>query len=94
MDQSKIALPASLDLAAAEALKEMLIAAVDKGGDLVIDGSGVEKVGTPCIQLIVSASRTLRESGHSMKLEEPSEALGAALAELGLSADPQEWSTP
>ena len=50
-----------LDLNQASALKKELVAA--RGKNIVIDASGVERVGVQCIQVLVAASRACRRDG-------------------------------
>jgi anti-anti-sigma regulatory factor len=87
-----VALAANLDLSAAQALKESLTDAMLAGSDVVVSGASVERVGTPAVQVLLAAARTLASEGRRFSLLESSEALDAAFEELGLAATFEEWS--
>lgn len=76
-------LPAVLDLPAAEpfcrSLRDaLMLEALD------LDGSAVERVTTPCLQLLISASMSAAAQGVAFRISAPSPALRAAVADLGL----------
>ena len=62
-----------LDLNAAGSLHSQLLGM--RGSDLVIDASAVEKVGTLCIQVLMSARKTWEEEKKSLTFSEMSDAL-------------------
>ena len=74
-----IGLDRNLDITAAKGLRGLLIKASSQDGDVIIDGSSVERIGTPCIQLLITAERELRQNSRAFILTNPSEALGRAL---------------
>ncbi len=76
-------LPAILDLAAAEPLAQVLEAQLTTGA-LQIDGSGVERVSTPCLQVLAATAVSARRRGQAFVLRRPSDVLQAAIADLGL----------
>ncbi|MDP3801776.1 STAS domain-containing protein [Brevundimonas sp.] len=59
-----LALPAVLDIQAAEALRVQLLDA--RGGSLALDGSSVERLGGLCLQVLLSARQTWAADGHSL----------------------------
>ena len=76
-------LPASLDLGAAPALLEQLLAGL-AAGPLVLDGSEVERVSVPCLQILAAARR--EGAGQpALRIVGASAALAAAVADLGLA---------
>jgi chemotaxis protein CheX len=76
-------LPASLDLGAAPALLEHIRAALAEG-PLVLDGSEVERVSVPCLQILAAARR--EGAGQpALRIVAASAALAAAVADLGLA---------
>lgn len=86
----KLVLPAIADLAAAEGLRDSLLAAVAAGAeddDLILGAAGVERISTACIQVILSAQDSLAGSGRRIRLDQPSEAVRDAFDRLGLAAD-------
>ncbi len=80
---TRMKLPAVLDLGAAEAFCQSLRDALVLEG-LDLDGSAVERVTTPCLQLLLSASMSAAAQGVAFRINAPSPALCAAIAELGL----------
>ena len=83
-------LPAILDITRAQDLHATMIARV-KGGAVVVDASAVERVSTPCIQVLLAAARSAEQVGTSFRISNASEALVAALADLGLSEEFKNW---
>ena len=77
-------LAASLELTHADALRGDLQHALAHDGALVIDGSGVERVSTACIQLLVAAAAGARVRGLAFQLAATSVALTEAIRDLGL----------
>ena len=78
-------LAASLDLTAAEPLR----AAAQEGlglGAAAFDGSAVERVSTPCLQVLAATALAARERGIGFRLVNPSVVLAEAIEDLGLSA--------
>jgi anti-anti-sigma regulatory factor len=92
-DRDLLALPAVLDIAAAHGLKEALLDAGSSSASLIIDGANVERVGTPALQVLLAAARELGGGERRFALTNPSPALRAAFADLGLAAELQRWST-
>jgi len=80
-----ILLPAVLDLAAAEELSRTLVGRLTEGG-IEIEGSAVERVATPCLQVLAAAAASARGQHHPFRLCRPSAALQAAISDLGLDA--------
>lgn len=76
----RIDLPAVLDQAAAEGLLGMLLRAVDSEAPVWLDGSAVETITTPCIQVLLAAMRT----DDRLTVVNPSEAMVSAFRDLGL----------
>lgn len=88
-----VALPAILDIQAAEALRVQLLGA--RGQPLTIDGSAVERLGGLCLQVLLSARRTWAADGHRLAVDPASEAFtdqwnafGAPAMATGQSGDP------
>lgn len=80
-----------LDLLAAEGLKGDLLALWQKDGDLTINGADVERVSTPCIEVLVAASIAFKEGGHAFRLKAPSSPLADAFEALGLADRLEVW---
>lgn len=77
---TRIALPALFDLPAAATLADTL--RTTKGA-VVLDGSTVERIGIAGLQLLLSAQATAVVAGHSVIVDEPSDALRAAARTAG-----------
>jgi chemotaxis protein CheX len=82
-------LPETLDLNAAEPLRQALVE--QRGHPLVLDGSQVERLGGLCLQVLLSAQKTWAEDGQEFRLERCSPELMQQLQLFGaedLPADP------
>jgi two-component system chemotaxis response regulator CheY len=76
-----IALPAVLDQAAAEGFLGMLLRAAEAESATQLDGTVVETITTPCIQILLAAAR----ADDRLTVVNPSEAMVSAFRDLGLS---------
>ncbi|SIN89653.1 STAS domain-containing protein [Vannielia litorea] len=81
----RVPLPERLDLPAAAPLREALLPLVGK--PLVLDATGCSTIGTPGVQVLLSAARSWREAGALLSVEGVSPACEAQLAHLGLTTD-------
>jgi chemotaxis protein CheX len=80
-----LALAASMDLTEAEGLYQALRQGLQHGG-IVLDGSAVERVSTPCLQLLAAAAASAAANGVVFRLHGPSTVLLTAISQLGLGA--------
>ncbi len=80
-DLAVTALPPVLDLTAAAPLAAEFMA--HRGTPLMVDGSGVERLGAQCLQVLLAARNAWVADGHAFSIETPSEALAETLAGLG-----------
>ena len=78
-------LPATLDLAAAEGLRESLLFSVPQDRPLRLDASAVEALTLPCIQVLLAA----RSHRGGISIERPSSEFISAFEDLGL---PPTWN--
>ena len=60
---TQIKLPAVLDATAAAGLKSALLAGLGSGQALEVDASDVQRVTTPCLQILVAAAIDAAEKG-------------------------------
>ncbi|WP_168222984.1 STAS domain-containing protein [Oceanicola sp. D3] len=81
----RLPLPARLDLPAAAPLRDELLG--HAGKPLVLDASACESLGTPGLQVLLSAAKSWREAGVSLSVDALSEECAAQLAIFGLTAD-------
>jgi anti-anti-sigma regulatory factor len=83
--RTAIALPAVIDLDALDAIRDGLSDALEVGG-VRLDASGVERVATNGLFLLLSAAETARRHRFDFAITEPSAPLLAAIARLGLGS--------
>ena len=74
-----------LDLTKVAALTDTIRS--HKGSDLVIDATEVTHLGALGLQVLVSAAKSWRDSGHSLMISPRSEAFDEALGLYGVSLD-------
>ncbi len=76
-------LSAILDLTTIEELYEALR---ERGAlaEIVLDGTAVERVTTPCLQLLAAAAKGAARGEAAFTLRNPSSALMTAIQDLGL----------
>jgi len=91
IEQLEFTLSRELDLLAAESLKNDLLALLQKDGNLLINGAEVERVATPCIEVLVAAATAFDESGRSFKMAEPSPPLCDSFEAVGLADRIELW---
>jgi chemotaxis protein CheX len=84
---TRIALPAILDGAEAEPLRQAIMTALSGDGPVVLDGGLTERVATACLQVIMAARRSAQAAHHAFETTNLSPALAAAIADLGLTID-------
>lgn len=87
-------LPAVLDMRAAPWLYDHMMAALQSGGDIRLDASQVERLSTPCMQILLSAATTLDQvlTGHRIRVTDASEAFWEAFNDLGYGSLIERWS--
>jgi chemotaxis protein CheX len=82
---SRLVLASRLALGDAAALVAALQG--QRGRALEIDASGVVEIGTPCLQVLLSAAASWRGDGQDLRVLEPSAGFLATLGHLGLDLD-------
>jgi chemotaxis protein CheX len=75
-------LPDILDLTYAAPLAESLLGM--RGGEVVLDAAEVQRVGTQCVQVIMSAIATWRADDIALCINDPSQEFRDALSLLGV----------
>jgi len=91
VEKLNFTLSRELDLLAAEALKNDLLKLLHADGDLLVDGSEVERVSTPCIEVLVAAAAAFGEGGRSFEISEPSPPLCESFEAVGLADRIELW---
>ncbi len=71
-----------LDLAAAAALKEDFVQL--RGRSAVVDASDVQRLGTQCAQVLLSARRAWLAESQTFEIKDASEAFSEGLNRLGV----------
>ncbi|MCP5361818.1 MAG: STAS domain-containing protein [Hyphomicrobiales bacterium] len=84
-------LPASMDITYVSRLHDEMCKRVDVDGDVELDAEGVERLTTPCVQVLLSLAKTLEGRGKSLKITAASEAFSAAMYDLGLCTQMEQW---
>lgn len=80
-----VALPAVIDLDSLDGIRDDLIDAIEEG-PVTVSASGVERVSTNALLMLLSAAETARRNNFDFGIEQPSAVLTAAIARLGLAA--------
>jgi chemotaxis protein CheX len=89
-ENGRVVLASVLDLRAAAPLTEELLE--QRGDDLIIDASKVERIGAPCFQVLLSAVKTWAVAGHTIALFDESSAFSEAATHLGVCLSQPETS--
>ena len=81
----KVFLPAVVDLLQAGALKAELEQGLTSGIGMTIDGSAVQRISSPCLQILLAGAAAFANAGGpSMTIANPSAALLETVTLLGL----------
>jgi chemotaxis protein CheX len=78
-------LAAVLDLNEASTLRSKLMGL--RGSNVAIDASGVERLGTLCVQVLLSAAKTWNEDKLSFTFSKVSEAFQKTMQMIGVDMD-------
>jgi anti-anti-sigma regulatory factor len=83
----QLALPDTLDLTAVPTLKLDLQSALALADGLEIDATGVQRITSPCLQVLVSAARSFAQAGGpGMRFSGVSQTFSEAATHLALSS--------
>ena len=80
-----VALPAIVDLDALDAIRDVLMDAVE-AGPVTVSGAVVERVATNALFMLMSAAETALRNNFAFAVTEPSEPLRLAVERLGLGS--------
>lgn len=86
-----IGLPSVLDLASADGLLAACREAVSLRKKTVFQAGAVERLSTPCAQVLLAAGKAFREAGVPFSLHQPTEALVEGFSDLGLFSILTQW---
>lgn len=83
-------LPQMLDLVQAMHLRDdmMRLVAADS---ILLDAAAVERMSTPCAQILLAAARAAAASRKPFKITKASETFRTAIADLGLESEFSNW---
>ncbi|MFN4312373.1 MAG: STAS domain-containing protein [Ferrovibrio sp.] len=90
-DATQLGLVASMDLRTAEPLLHSFHEIMASGGKVVIDASAVERLSTPCVQILLSAVQHMEQHGIPFIVKSPSDAFVSAFDDLGLFSFLMKW---
>lgn len=84
-------LPKELTIAEAPRLRELLLAALERGEPVELDGGAVEEIDAAGLQVLCAARRSAARRGLSFTIREPgrSEPLSRSLVVAGLNHAPE-----
>ncbi|TWF53328.1 STAS domain-containing protein [Neorhizobium alkalisoli] len=78
-------LPSVLDLNEATALHGKLMSM--RGSNVVIDASGVERMGVQCVQVLAAGAKTWKADKKSFLVEKASDAFEKTMQLIGINLD-------
>jgi chemotaxis protein CheX len=84
-------LPQTLDLTQAHGLQQSLMALLGGGGAVVLDASAVERMSTPCMQVLLAAGLAAQAANSQLQIVNASDVFLAAVADLGLQPQFTKW---
>ncbi len=91
LEPAIIELPEIMDIVGAEEFLGQLKDMNNSGVDIVLDGNNIERLTTPCVQLMLSASVTAESNGVSFIVKNPSDVMFEVFEDIGLSDRLAQW---
>jgi len=79
-----------LDLPQAKFLKDDLVRLLERT-PVVLDAGAVERMSTPCAQVLLAAGRAAAAAGTEFQIVNASEVFRTAIADLGLQVEFKSW---
>lgn len=79
-----------LDLANAQTLFESL-KSIGDDQPVTLDASAVERMSTPCVQILLAKARAVTAQGSSFRIVSASPAFVTALSDIGLEPEFKNW---
>ncbi len=84
-------LPAFFDMRTLDATRDMLVSAFEQQRGVTLDAAQVERMGTVCVQLMMSAARTAQVAQVPFLITNASSLFLNVLKELGLDTHFSQW---
>lgn len=91
-EQATVTLLPILDMSAAESLLEALRSCVSGQSHFVLDAAAVERISTPCIQVLMAAAFKIEKNGGRLSIKNITPTFERGMRELGLSDYLKNWS--
>ena len=91
---ASFALSERLDITYVHTLHAEVSAFLEKlpdGANVALDGSKVERITTPCVQLLLSLGNTCQNDGRGFAIKSASDVMHAAFADLGFQDQLNQW---
>lgn len=88
---TRVGLGPVLDTRAAAAMRDGLLKAIARGKPVMIDAGQVERLSTPCVQVLLAAGKTAEAAGGRLTLTQASDGFVAAFSDLGLFGSLMCW---
>jgi chemotaxis protein CheX len=83
-------LPQVLDLTEARGLRDDMMALL-QNGTIVLDAGAVERMSTPCVQVLLAAGHAAEAANSQFQIVNASDCFQAAVADLGLQSRFTNW---
>ncbi|WP_431204584.1 STAS domain-containing protein [Bradyrhizobium betae] len=83
-------LPSQLDLTAARQLQDDIRSRLASGA-VVLDAGAVDRLSTPCVQILLAAGLAAASADVSFRIANASEVFTTAVVELGLETQFRNW---
>ncbi len=90
-DTVQLKLAATMDLRAAEPLLLSMQESLGMGGKVVVDAAAVDRLSTPCVQVLIAALQHMEQNGTPFVIKSPSDAFVSAFDDLGLFSFLMKW---
>lgn len=88
---TRVSLGAVLDIRSAAVLRDGLLKAIQSGKTVVVDAGQVERMSTPCVQVLLAAGKTIEAANGRISLTHASDGFVAAFSDLGLFGSLMSW---
>lgn len=89
---AQLKLAASMDIRAAEPLLQSLKEVIGMDAQpIVIDASAVDRLSTPCVQVLISGLQQMEASGIPFTIKSPTDSFVTAFDDLGLFSYLMKW---
>jgi chemotaxis protein CheX len=82
-----------LDMAVADLLLSCAKECVQKASHVEIDGQDVERLSTPCVQVLLAAAKAMADKGGRFLVKNVSSGFERGMKDLGLEEYLLNWST-